>query len=79
MPGSARIDTWEDGLQLVSAVGLSKLMPPTMEAGEIVLARGVGMPKVEHGPLYRFSFPIEYKPRQGHDNAGNARFTEVIF
>jgi len=78
MSGSARIDAGEDGLQLVAAVGLGELVPPTIKAGEIVLAIGVGMPKVKHRSFYRLSFPIEYKPREGHENAGNARFTKVI-
>jgi len=79
MPGSARIDAGENGLKLVSTVGLGELMAPAMKAGEIVLAIGVGMPKVEHRPFYGFSFPIEYKPGQGHENACNPRFTKVIF
>ena len=48
MPGSARIDTGKDGLQLVPATNLSELMPPTMKGGEIVLAIGIGMPRGTH-------------------------------
>jgi hypothetical protein len=58
MAGSAGVDSRQDRLQLISAIGLAELMTATAKSVEIVLAIGIRMPKVKQCALYRLALPI---------------------
>ena len=46
---------------------------------EVVLAAGIGMPKIEQGVRYRFAFPIQNESGQLHRASGYSRVSEIIF
>lgn len=76
MLGAAGIETGDDSLQLVAALGIAELVAAQPETAVIVVALGVGLPEVELGVGHGLTAAREYEAGKRQPRAGHARLDQ---